>query len=101
MSALQRVVSVLFNPTKTFREIAERPTWVAALLVLLLCGAAAGWVVVQKIDTDAQRQMIRHTLEDRGSSGQDLEQGRRGARSTQRSGPSSRLRWSFRSRPIW
>jgi len=88
MSSLQRVVSVLFSPTKTFRELAERPTWLAALLVLLLCGAAASWVVVQRIDPDAQRQMIRQTLEDRGVSGQDLEQGvERGATVYQRIRP--------------
>lgn len=73
MSALQRVVSVLFSPTKTFREIAERPTWVAPFLVLLICGGAAGWVVVHKIDTAAQSQMIRDKLEERGSSGAELD----------------------------
>lgn len=88
MSSLQRVVSVLFNPTKTFQAIRERPTWVAPLLVLLLCSGAAGWVVVQRIDPDAQRQMIRHTLEDRGLSGRDLEQGvERGAAVYQRIQP--------------
>jgi len=73
MSSLQRVVSVLFNPTKTFREVAERPTWVAPLLVLLLCGGAAGWFVVQKVDTAAERQMIRDKMEERGASGAELD----------------------------
>lgn len=88
MSGIQRVVSVLFQPTRTFREIAERPTWVAPLLVLLLCSGLASWFVVQRIDSGAQRQMIRQTLEDRGLTGDELDQGvERGAAVYQRIRP--------------
>ncbi len=75
MSSFQRVISVLFQPTKTFQELRERPTWVAPLLLLLLCSGVAGWVAVHHVDPDAQRQMIRKTLEDRGMTGEDLDQG--------------------------
>jgi hypothetical protein len=49
-SSLGRLISVLISPEKTFRSIAEHPTWVVALVVLVLLGAAAGYLVFQKLD---------------------------------------------------
>src|SRR5947209_6238443 len=37
-SSLGRLIGVLVSPVKTFQSIAARPTWVAALLVLVVLG---------------------------------------------------------------
>jgi L-cystine uptake protein TcyP (sodium:dicarboxylate symporter family) len=74
MESLKRLVGVLFAPTETFRKIAERPTWAVALVVLLMLGAAVGVVVAQKLDLDAERDLIRQQIEDRqGLRGDELE----------------------------
>ena len=73
MSSLRRVVSVLPSPGKTFGELAERPTWAVALIVLLVVGGLVSTMAVQKIDTDGQRALVRERLEDRGLRGDELE----------------------------
>lgn len=62
-SSFGRILSVLFAPAKTFRSIAERPTWVMALLVLATLGMAMGLVINQRMD---HRQMIRNQMETMG-----------------------------------
>ncbi|HEX5758326.1 MAG TPA: YIP1 family protein [Thermoanaerobaculia bacterium] len=49
-SAFGRLVSVLIAPGKTFRSIAERPTWVVAFAVLLVLGLVAFLLFVQRAD---------------------------------------------------
>ena len=49
-SAFGRIVSVLFNPTRTFASIRERPTWLIPLVVLLAVAMLATLFVVQKVD---------------------------------------------------
>ena len=44
-SSFGRLIGVLVAPGKTFRSIAERPTWVVAPLVLLVLLAAGRWFV--------------------------------------------------------
>lgn len=74
MESLKRLVGVLFAPTETFRKIAERPTWAVALVVLLVLGAVVGVLASQKLDLDAERDMIREQIEDRqGLRGDELE----------------------------
>lgn len=74
MESLKRLFGVLFAPKETFEKIAERPTWVVALVVLLVLGVAVGIVVAQKIDVEAERDMIRQQIEDRqGLRGDELE----------------------------
>lgn len=74
MESLKRLIGVLFAPTETFRRIAERPTWVVALVLLLALGVAVGIVVAQKIDVEAERDMIRQQIEERqGLRGDELE----------------------------
>jgi hypothetical protein len=55
-SSFGRLFGVLFSPGKTFRSIAERPTWLVPMLVLAALGLAMGLVINQRID---QREMIR------------------------------------------
>ncbi len=45
-----RVISVLISPTRTFRSIAERPTWLVPILVLVVLGLISMLVAVPKID---------------------------------------------------
>ncbi len=49
-SSIARVVGVLFSPTRTFELIRERPTWLVALVILVLLGTAGGYLVGQKLD---------------------------------------------------
>jgi hypothetical protein len=59
-SSFGRLFGALFSPGKTFRSIAERPTWVVALLVLAALGMAMGLAINQRID---QREMISRQME--------------------------------------
>jgi hypothetical protein len=45
-----RIVAVLVSPSKTFRAIAERPTWLAPILVLIALTAVSAYVAAPKID---------------------------------------------------
>lgn len=49
-SGFGRLITVLTSPGKTFRSIAERPTWVAPLLVLILAGVGVGLALQPKVD---------------------------------------------------
>lgn len=74
MESLQRLGEVLWAPGETFRRIAERPTWVAAMIVLVLIGGGVSWLAVQRVDVDAQRTMLRDTFEERqGLRGEELD----------------------------
>ncbi|MDH3744249.1 MAG: YIP1 family protein [Acidobacteriota bacterium] len=48
-----RIVGVLVSPTKTFRAIAERSTWLVAMLVLIGCGVVFWSAAAPKIDWEA------------------------------------------------
>ena len=48
-----RIVAVLVAPTKTFLAIADRPTWLVAILVLIVLGAVSTHVAIPKIDWQA------------------------------------------------
>lgn len=75
MESLKRMVGVLVAPGDTFRKIAERPTWAVALVVLILLGAVTTFLVMQKVDPDAQREMFRDQIEEnQGLRGEELEQ---------------------------
>jgi hypothetical protein len=49
-SSFGRLFGVLFSPGKTFRSIAERPTWLVALLVLLLSAALMAFFAGKRTD---------------------------------------------------
>ena len=49
-SSFGRIASVLFSPAKTFQSIAERPTWLVALLALFAVSLASMLIAVPKID---------------------------------------------------
>ncbi len=58
-----RLVGVLTSPTQTFRSIAERPTWLVALVVLVALSAAASFLATDKIDFE---QLTRDQIEASG-----------------------------------
>lgn len=62
-SGFGRVIGALVAPGKTFRSIAERPTWVAPLVVLLVISTALGVLVNGKIDPNDMRQQVRERIE--------------------------------------
>ncbi len=59
-NSLGRVVAVLTSPAKTFASIAERPTWLVPMLLLVVLGLASTLLSAPKIDWDAS---IRAQLE--------------------------------------
>lgn len=62
-SSFGRLFGALFSPGKTFRSIAERPTWGVALLVLLLVSGVVAYVVGQRTD---YRDVITQSLKEKG-----------------------------------
>lgn len=62
-SSLGRVASVLVSPAKTFQSIAERPTWLVALLVLIAAGLISAAVSVPKVDWE---EAVRSDLARKG-----------------------------------
>lgn len=62
-SGFGRVIGALVSPEKTFRSIAERPTWVVPLLLLVLVTCLIGYEVGQRVDFE---QQIRQQMAERG-----------------------------------
>ncbi len=67
-----RIIAVLISPTRTFRSIAERPTWLVAILVLMTLVGVTMTLAAPKIDWQAT---IATKLEraDREVAAEDLE----------------------------
>lgn len=58
-SSFGRLVGVLVSPGKTFKSIAERPTWVVPLLVLMLLLTGVTFLTLQRVDMmAAMRQQM-------------------------------------------
>jgi len=49
-SELDHLVGAIASPAKTFASIDRRPTWLLALVLLALLGAAAVWSLYSKVD---------------------------------------------------
>lgn len=59
-SSWGRLIGVLVAPGETFRSIAERPTWLPPLLLLVLLGVVVGFEVQMRTDPE---EMVRGQLE--------------------------------------
>ena len=62
-SSFGRLIGALVAPGKTFRSIAERPTWAVALVVLILAAAAVGFVTAKRTD---YRDVITQSVREKG-----------------------------------
>ena len=62
-SSFGRLFGVLFAPGKTFRSIAERPTWAVALLVILLVMGVVWYLAGERTD---YREVMTQTLQQGG-----------------------------------
>ncbi len=63
-SAFGRFAGVLAAPTKTFQSIAQKPTWLVPLLVIVVIGLAITVLLVGKLDFG---QLAREAIEQRGA----------------------------------
>ena len=59
-SSWGRLIGALVSPGETFLSIAERPTWLPALLVLMLLGSTVGVIIQLKSDP---AEMVREQFE--------------------------------------
>ncbi len=59
VSAMARITGVLFSPSKTFADIARRPSWVAPFLLLIALSLGISVLIGQKTDWRSffERQM--------------------------------------------
>lgn len=62
-SSIARVAGVLFSPTRTFEAIRERPTWLVALVVVVLVSVVASYLVVSRLDVE---EVVRDSIADSG-----------------------------------
>ena len=59
-SSFGRVIGALFSPEKTFRSIAERPTWVVPLLLIVGLSLGVGLIMQKKVD---QAELVKYQME--------------------------------------
>lgn len=61
-SSLARVAGVLFSPATVFEALRQRPTWLVALLVLVVLGTVTGYLIGEKLDwEEVARQQLEQT----------------------------------------
>jgi hypothetical protein len=56
-SSFGRLIGVLVSPGKTFRSIAERPTWLVPFLVFMALGLVVGGLLFSRVDPG---EMVRY-----------------------------------------
>ncbi|MEA2601631.1 MAG: hypothetical protein QOF89_2623 [Acidobacteriota bacterium] len=62
-SGFGRLIGALVSPGRTFRSIAERPTWAVALVALLVVGTITGVLANKRIDPNDMRQTVEKRME--------------------------------------
>ncbi len=62
-NAFRRVVAVLFSPSQVFESIRQSPTWLVALLTILIVGLVGTALINPKID---YAEMIEESIEAQG-----------------------------------
>lgn len=72
ISPIGRITGALFSPSRTFSDIAARPSWIAPTVLLLVLGFAVGALLGQKTDWRAffERQMSNSSRFDQMSQAQ-------------------------------
>lgn len=61
-SQLSRALRTFTEPAAVFKELAAKPTWIVALLIIVVAGFALQLVVAPRVDMEAT---IRQSMEDR------------------------------------
>jgi hypothetical protein len=56
IGAMGRVTGVFFSPKETFGDIANKPSWIVPMLILVLCSLALNIVMANKVDWVAVSQ---------------------------------------------
>ena len=74
-SSFGRLIGVLVAPGKTFRSIAERPTWAVAFVVLLVLSVVSVLLFFQRIDFG---EVMRAQMEAQGQDPEQLPEGMEG-----------------------
>ena len=79
--ALGRLTGVIVSPTRTFGEIARRPTWVVPLLALCVLSVIVSGLLAQKTDWRSffERQMSKNSRFDQMPQDQRQHPGKTGA----------------------
>ena len=62
-SSFGRLIGVLTSPGNTFAAIRERPTWLVAMVLLVLVGVFVGWNLSGKLDFE---QITREAMAEQG-----------------------------------
>ena len=62
-SSIARVVGVLFSPARIFEAIRERPTWLLALLAVVIISVVGSYLVTSKLDVE---EVVRDSIADSG-----------------------------------
>jgi len=62
MGEVSRISGVFFEPTKTFTDIARRPSWLLPMILVILASMAASFVISQRITWD---RVVRQQVESR------------------------------------
>jgi hypothetical protein len=62
-----RIVGAIVSPKKTFREIVQRPSWIAPVLVLTVLSTIVCFAINQRIDW---REFVSHQMEQSSSTAQ-------------------------------
>lgn len=62
-SSIARVIGVLTSPERAFRSLKERPTWLLALMILIIAGVGAYYLLSQRMDMG---EVVRDSLEQSG-----------------------------------
>jgi len=60
MGEFSRIVGVFFEPSKTFKDIAERPTWIVPMILVILAIMGVTTAMSQRIGWD---RILRHQME--------------------------------------
>ena len=60
-----RLVGALTSPGATFRSIAARPTWAAALVTIVVVMAASTLVLLSRLDREQMREQMRDQFRER------------------------------------
>lgn len=71
-SSLGRLWGALTAPAATFRSLAQRPSWVAAMLLLVLCQGLSLWVMLPKVDWEEMGREIRGQIERQGGGAEEV-----------------------------